>query len=121
MTVRLSYEAVVHINQQITGDCVIRDAAGLDAALHRPFHTFGEDLFPTVVQKAAVLLHSLATAHAFKDGNKRTAWTSCLSLLGLNGITIEADQEEAGQLVLDLVEHRLDHPAAALWLAARIE
>lgn len=120
MITRLSYEAVVLINEQITGDCVIRDPNGLDSALHRPFHTlFGDDAFDTLIEKAAVLLHGLATAHAFKDGNKRTAWTACQSFLGLNGVEL-ADDGAAGPMVLDLVEGRMDHPSAALWLADRI-
>lgn len=120
MTFRLSYEAAVMINQQVTGDCVIRDAGALDAALNRPFQSaFGEDAFPTLIEKAAVLLHGIATAHAFKDGNKRTGWTACQTLLGLNGVEV-ADDGGAGQLVLDLVEHRVTHQAAALWLVARV-
>jgi len=116
---RLTYEAAVLINQQVTGDCVVRDAGALDAALHRPFQSaFGEDAFATLIEKAAVLLHGVATAHAFKDGNKRTALTSCLTFLGINNVEIEiADAEEAGQLVIDLVGHRITHEVATMWLA----
>jgi len=46
----------------------------LASALGRPFQTaFGEDLYPTIPDKAAALFHSLISNHPFPDGNKRTA------------------------------------------------
>lgn len=120
MTFRLSYEAAVQINQTVTGDCVVRDAGGLDAALHRPFATgYGEEAFQSLVEKAAVLLHGIATAHAFKDGNKRTALIGCLSMLKLNGLEVD-DDGTGGPMVLALVEERQDHRRAAFWLNAHL-
>lgn len=118
MTVRLSYEAVVLINQSITGDFMVRDGGALDGAINRPFQSaFMEDAFPTLIEKAAVLLHAIATSHAFIDGNKRTAWTSCQAFLDLNGVQV-VDDGTAGQMVLDMVEQRQGHLPAALYLAA---
>lgn len=34
---------------------------------------FGEDLYPTIYDKAAILMINLATKHVFHNGNKRTA------------------------------------------------
>lgn len=46
----------------------------LDGVLARPQATFGgEDLLPTLAEKAAALLQSIAIAHPFIDGNKRAA------------------------------------------------
>lgn len=119
MIIRLSYEAALMINQQVTGDCVVRDVGALDSALNCPFQSaFGEDAYSTLIEKAAVLLHAIASAHAFKDGNKRTAWTGCQTFLGLNHVQID-DDDGAGPLVLDLVEHRATPQSAALWLAFR--
>ncbi len=48
--------------------------ARLYASCARPFHTaFGNDLFPSDVDKAAALLHAIVCNHPFIDGNKRTA------------------------------------------------
>ena len=52
----------------------VRDMALLEAAVNSPFQTFGgEDLFPTICEKAARLCYGIANNHAFVDGNKRTA------------------------------------------------
>lgn len=120
MTFRLSYEAAVQINQTVTGDCAIRDSGSLDAALNRPYATgYGEELFPAFVEKAAVLLHGIATSHPFIDGNKRTALMSCLTVLELNGLRV-ADDGTGGPMVLALVDERQDHRRAAFWLTAHL-
>ncbi len=44
----------------------------VDSALAQPQMTFdGNDLFPTLAEKAAALGYSLIMNHAFNDGNKR--------------------------------------------------
>ncbi|HEX5547401.1 MAG TPA: Fic family protein [Ktedonobacterales bacterium] len=54
----------------------------LDSAAHRPFATFGNDVFyETGLEQAAALLESLVLNHAFEDGNKRTALAACLYFL----------------------------------------
>lgn len=49
---------------------------------------FGDDAFPTVMEKAAVLLHGVARNHPFIDGNKRTAWLCCVVFLRDHGMVI---------------------------------
>ncbi|MFA6086012.1 type II toxin-antitoxin system death-on-curing family toxin [Mucilaginibacter sp.] len=50
----------------------IRDVAGLEAALARPYMTFDQiDLYPTPVDKATAIFESLIINHPFIDGNKR--------------------------------------------------
>jgi prophage maintenance system killer protein len=46
---------------------------------------FGEEQFPGLMLKAAVLLHGLAAAQLFVTGNKRTAWEVARVFLGWNG------------------------------------
>lgn len=51
----------------------IRDEGLLQSAIQRPFQTFsGEELYPTLIEKAAALGESLTINHPFVDGNKRT-------------------------------------------------
>ncbi|MEP1096365.1 MAG: type II toxin-antitoxin system death-on-curing family toxin, partial [Cyclobacteriaceae bacterium] len=53
----------------------IRDKALLLSALNRPFQTFdGNELYPTVIDKAAAILESIIKNHPFIDGNKRTGY-----------------------------------------------
>ena len=53
----------------------IKNEADLLSAIGRPFHELlGNVPYPTVIDKAGCLLHSLSSCHGFNDGNKRTAW-----------------------------------------------
>lgn len=49
---------------------------------------FGEEQFPGLFVKAAVLLRSLAGAQLFVTGNKRTGWEVVRVFLGWNGYRI---------------------------------
>lgn len=64
------------------GTSSVRDNNLLDSALHRPFQTFGgEDLYPSVYEKAAAVIQSILINHPFVDGNKRTGFVLGVSLL----------------------------------------
>ena len=95
---------------------VVRDEGLLQAALARPqASVFGKDAYPTVWDKAAALLHSLAGNHLFVDGNKRCAWTAAWAFLGLNGFTLPDtyDVDFAELLVLDAATGVIDWPKIA--------
>lgn len=67
----------------------LRDRGLLHAAAARPFATFdGEELYPSDLEKAAALFHSLIKNHPFLDGTKRTAFLSTLFFLETRGIVI---------------------------------
>jgi death-on-curing protein len=122
VTRRLSYEAIIHINESVMnfGHALI-DRSGLESAVDQPFSTWeGRDLHPTLVEKAAVLLRGIAANHPFQDGNKRTAWIACVELLSLNGAPLDhsrVDPIQAGEMVLSLVKHQIDVKHLAFWLA----
>ncbi len=74
----------------------VRDMGLLESAIARPFQTFGgDDLYPTVFEKAAALAESLIINHPFVDGNKRTGFLAMASLLQEEGSMLVASQEEA--------------------------
>lgn len=63
-----------------------RDRGMIESAAGRPFHSaFGQDAYPTLVEKAAALFHSLIANHPFHDGNKRTAVLAFEMFLAANG------------------------------------
>lgn len=79
----------------------IRDGGLVESALHRPQATvFGQDAYADIWTKAAALLQSLATNHAFVDGNKRTALAATYAFLQLNGHRVTMSNDEAVDLVL---------------------
>lgn len=56
------------------------------------YQTFGgEELYPSVEEKAAVLLYLVTKNHSFSDGNKRIAATLFLWFLNNNGILYRPD------------------------------
>lgn len=116
MTRYLALDNVLAIHHALVGDNSVRDYGLLQSAVNRPAMTvFGDDAYPTVWEKAAALLESLARNHAFLDGNKRTAWVACWSFLGINGHRLdpEFDQHAAEDLVLSVAQGHLDMKHAA--------
>jgi death-on-curing protein len=74
----------------------------LESACGRPqASAFGEDAYPTVWEKAAALLQSLACNHAFVQGNKRTAWMATVVFLWVNGHRLDSPlDEDAGEALV---------------------
>lgn len=96
----------------------IRDVGLLDSAVHRPQVTvFGEDVYPGINEKAAVLLESLVGNHALVDGNKRIGWLATVVLYGLNDITLDAPDDDAYDLVIAIASGTADYQHAAAQLA----
>ncbi|MFD6588301.1 type II toxin-antitoxin system death-on-curing family toxin [Streptomyces anulatus] len=88
---------------------VLRDAGLLESAAHRPSAAmFGEEAYPDLIDKAAALLQSLAVNHPLFDGNKRTAWLSCVTFLAMNGVELRPDIDAAERLVIDVATGATD-------------
>jgi death on curing protein len=69
----------------------IRDIGLLESAIAQPRMTFGrEDLYPSLLEKAATLGFSIIMNHPFIDGNKRTGHAATETFLVLNGLKIDA-------------------------------
>lgn len=57
-----------------------------DSALAVPRAAFGDhEAFPTLIEKAAILVERLARNHPLPDGNKRCAFLALERFLGANG------------------------------------
>lgn len=117
----LDVEDLVGIAERATGGPVrIRDLGLLGSAAHRPQQVaFGFEPYPTLAEKAAALLCSLAMNHALIDGNKRLAlagtWTFCY----LNGGRLPAmTNDEAYDLVMGVATGGLDVKEVAEQLRA---
>jgi death on curing protein len=98
----------------------VRDVGLLESACARPRATvFGSDAYPSVLLKAAALLHSLVRNHALVDGNKRLAWLAAVVFLDLNDHEVAIDDDAAFELVMAAAEGRIDVEEIAEGLAAR--
>lgn len=86
----------------------VRDLGLLDSAVHRPSVTlWGRDAYQSPAAKAAALLESLVRNHALVDGTKRLGWTATLVFLDLNGIWIDAPDDDAYALVISVAAGEL--------------
>ncbi|MGC9536271.1 type II toxin-antitoxin system death-on-curing family toxin [Streptomyces sp. UG1] len=107
----LSAEDVLAIAKHAVDDqdVVVRDAGLLESAVHRPSASmFGQEAYTDLFDKAAALLQSLAINHPFVDGNKRTAWVSCVVFLAMNDVQLRPDIDAAERLVIAVATGSLE-------------
>ena len=99
------------------GSFGIRDLGLIQSAISRPQATFGgEDLYPTMLDKAAALFHSLLFNHAFVDGNKRTSITTTARFLFTNGYELDVSEKEFVAFPLRVENKHLTIEEIAKWL-----
>lgn len=100
----------------------VRDEGLLDSAINAPFQTFAEqDLYPTVLEKAARLGFGLISNHPFLDGNKRIGAHAMLTLMGVNQINLCCTDEELISLILQVASGRLNYDGMLEWLKSHLE
>ncbi len=80
-------------------------AVGLSS---RPPPALGHEAYPTVLDRAAALLHSLARNHALVDSDKRLVLAALLAFLGLNDVRLTLDNAGAYDLVMAVASGELD-------------
>ena len=119
--IRFSREKVKLLHQlmaEATGGSVgVRDEGLLDSAIEGAFATFdGVELYPSKEEKAAKLGYSLISNHAFVDGNKRIGVYVMLSFLELNGIHIEAADEDVVSLGLGVADGSMEQKDILDWI-----
>jgi death-on-curing protein len=86
---------------------LVRDFGLLESALARPrnFFGFGEE---DIVVLAVALMAGIARAHAFEQGNKRTAFAALRLFLRVNGYDTSFDDTISwAEEIIALVEHRV--------------
>lgn len=106
----LNLEELLHVASRTLGSPPeIRDAGLLEAALARPpASAFGEAAYPTIHEKAAALMHSLARNHALVDGNQRLALAATIAFYGMNGTRLTLTNDAAYDLVIEIASGGLD-------------
>ena len=119
--IKFSKEKVKLLHQlmaEATGGSVcVRDEGLLDSAIENAFATFGgEELYPSKEEKAASLAYSLISDHAFVDGNKRIGVYVMLSFLELNGIRIEASDDDVIKLGLGTADGSMKRDEILAWI-----
>ena len=113
-------EAIHHkLIEKYGGAKGIRDLGGLEAALARPFQTFGgEELYPTAIEKAAAILESVIIRHPWLDGNKRTGFMLMAFILAKHRIRITAAEDACYEMTIAVAEGRSSAEEIRSWIGA---
>lgn len=117
----LTVQEVLFIHFQVIarfgGRHGVLNLAGLESAVARPQATAeGNDLYAGVLEKAAVLLHSLVLNHPFQDGNKRTAFTALGLFLHFHRMTLVGPRADVENFVVSIADTHVAVEAIVDWL-----
>jgi len=82
---------------------------------------FGEELYPDIFSKAAILFFSLIMNHPFLDGNKRTAFLALMRFLNINGYTLSATNDELYQFTIDVASSVSTKEEVEMWIRDKAE
>ena len=100
----------------------VRDEGLLDSAVNTPFQTFsGQDLYPTVLEKAVRLGFGLIRNHPFIDGKRRIGTHAMLVFLNLNSITLSYEDDELISTILSVASGEMDADGLLKWIQQHID
>jgi death on curing protein len=121
----LSIENIIIFHEKIIketgGSPGVRDIGLIESAISRPFITYdGRDLYPSIIEKIAVIAHSLIGNHGFIDGNKRIGVAVLLILIKMNNISISYTQQELIDLGLKTAEGIMKEKDILNWIETHI-
>jgi death-on-curing protein len=121
----LTLSEVLEVHRQVMaqsgGAEGLMHLSALESALAQPQMTFGgEDLYPTLVDKAAAFGYALIKNHPFLDGNKRTGHAAMEVFLVLNGYEIRAAVDEQERVILQVAASEIDREEFTTWLRAHV-
>lgn len=111
------YELHTQLENAFVLSSGVRDENLLASVVNTPFQTFmGNDLYPSLYDKAAQLCYGIANNHPFTDGNKRTALHSMYVYLIINGFDIMATQQDVENMIIDVAAGNMTNVELAQWL-----
>ncbi|SDD19618.1 type II toxin-antitoxin system death-on-curing family toxin [Actinokineospora iranica] len=120
MTAYLDASDLLVLAAAVTGgDLVVRDLGLLDSAAHRPRATvLGVEAYDTLWLKAAALLDSIVRTRPLAEGNWRLGWVAAVTMCDLNGWWIDADTDDALDVVREVGKGAVEVPKMAAHLQA---
>ena len=99
----------------------LRDEGLLLSALARPKNLLAyAEPAPDLASFAAAYAYGITRNHPFVDGNKRTALVAVRTFLILNGVDLEATQDDKVLTFLNLAEGVISEEELADWIRKRI-
>jgi death-on-curing protein len=94
-----------------------RDRGLLLSALAAPMPVFGEEVFPGLHRKAAVLISAINRDHPLVDGNKRLSWFTAVAFYAINGYNLRpGDIDDADRYIRLIAAGTVDLDDIERWL-----
>ena len=121
----LQWEHLIRLHQRIVeesgGSAGIRDKGLAESALAQPLAAFGgQELYPSLIEKAAALCYSPVSNHPFVDGNKRIGHGAMETFLAINGFVLAAEASEAETTILNLAAGQLSREELTEWVRVNV-
>ena len=114
-------EAVIDLHAELLeehgGAPGLRDRGGLESALARPRQLHAYEPDADLHALAAACAGGIIRNHPFVDGNKRAAFVTLGVFLTLNGLYLDATEQAAERIIVELADGRLNEAELAAWLA----
>lgn len=122
----LTYNEILDLYREQSGRfggfCAIRDNNALLSIIANPRREFaGQELYPTLSSKTAILVFSIIKNHPFIDGNKRTAYLCGRVFLRLNGYDLSCDRRDFKELILNIVTNKASLDDVKEWFEINID
>jgi death-on-curing protein len=94
-----------------------------DSALAAPHAGFGDvEIYPTLLEKAAILIERLARNHPLPDGNKRSAFLLTARFLEANHLPLQGTLPDTDVPIVErIAAGQIDHDEILTWLSQRTE
>ena len=113
---------LIHMREQVEREAndsfPILNRDGLMSALATPRQNmFGQELFPHLFDKAAILASLLVRNHPFWDGNKRIALLALHEFLRRNGYRLDVAPEAAEALLTEVAQGLVPPEDLQAWIA----
>lgn len=95
----------------------VKEPSALNMAVESPKQeVFGQELYPTILLKAANLYRNIVMKHIFFNANKRTSFTCLEIFLYINGISIKVPTEEGIDFTVKIATDKLEEEEIAEWI-----
>ena len=124
----LTFEDIVEINRRMinefggiffAGDENLAYPGSLEHLLDEiQGSLFGQELYPDIFDKAALIAQRVIVGHIFHDGNKRTGMEACRLFLEINGYDMRVDKEVVN-VAIQIATHEIRFLEISSWLRDR--
>ena len=122
---RFSREQILLLHEKIIafsgGSTGVRDENLLLSAINSPYQTFGgEDLYPSLIEKAVRLGYNLIANHPFIDGNKRIGVHAFFVYLDIHGVKLEYNDKDLIKLIFKIASGLTSYEELLEWVKRHI-